>query len=67
MGIRILAYKCMVLHKVFSSASEAEKTAERLNRGIPDTIFLPFLESNEGDLSQYSTIEDFELAESKFH
>lgn len=67
MGIRILAYKCMVLHKVFSSASEAEKTAERLNRGIPDTIFLPFLESNEGDLSQHSTIEDFELAESKFH
>jgi hypothetical protein len=67
MGIRILAYKCMVLQKVFSSFSEAEKTAERLNRGIPDTIFLPFLESKEGDLSQYSTIGDSELVESKFH
>ncbi|MFO7740417.1 MAG: hypothetical protein R6V46_18205 [Desulfatiglandaceae bacterium] len=67
MGIKILAYKCMVLDRVFSSVNEAEKEAESLNRGFPDMIFLPFSESSECDLSQYSTIRDTELRESEPH
>jgi hypothetical protein len=65
MGIRILAYKCMVLDRVFSNVDEAEKTAESMTRGFPDMVFLPFAESNERDLSHYSTIRDFELQESE--
>jgi hypothetical protein len=51
----------MVLDRVFSNVDEAQKTAESLNRGFPDMIFLPFSESDESDLSHYSTVREFEL------